>query len=205
MAVQPFGEELFRKEAWLRDARRGRRWFASGNANHAQDGDFRQGRARNEDAVGCGVEIRRSDLYAVVEQGEQVVGNDAFDGVTIAEAQAHPKAVELGPAEESFALGLKVVGEFPHKVDRADFGEWDLLVLTVGRQQIDRVSLSQAGGTEIAAQRGAIQKRNDNFLVGRGWGAMFQKDRTWSVKFAKRRNVCYVKRVSLSSCCFYWG
>ena len=78
-------------------------------------------------------------------------------------------------------------------------------MLAVGSQEIDGVRLAQACWTEISSQRGAIQKRNDNFLVGRGWGAMFQKFRTSSVKFAKRRDVCYVKRVSLSSCCFYWG
>ena len=57
--------------------------FAAGDADDAEDGEFAEGGAGDEDAVGGGVEIGRSDLDAVVENGEQVVGNDAFEGFAV--------------------------------------------------------------------------------------------------------------------------
>ena len=38
------------------------------------------------------------DLEAVVEQGEEVVGDHAFEGLAVDEAQADPEAVEFGAA-----------------------------------------------------------------------------------------------------------
>ena len=113
--------------------------FAAGDADDAEDGEFAEGGAGDEDAVGGGVEVGRGDVEAVVEEAEEVVGDDAFESVAVDEAEADPETVEFGAAEEGFALGLEVVGKFANEIDRADFGERDFFVLAIGREQVDGV------------------------------------------------------------------
>ena len=72
--------------------------FAARDADDAEYGDFTQGGARDEDAVGIGVEVGRGDLEAVVEKPKQVVGDNAFKGVAVEKAQPEPKAIEFGAA-----------------------------------------------------------------------------------------------------------
>ena len=115
-------------------------------------------------------------MEAVVEEPEEVVGDDAFEGVTVDEAEADPEAVELRAAEEGFALGFEVVGEFSDEVDGADFGERDFLVLAVGSQEIDGIGLAQARRVQIAAHGLLVGKDNDDLLVSRGWGSVFQRN-----------------------------
>ncbi len=81
-------------------------------------------------------------MEAVVEEAEEVVGDDAFEGVAVDEAEADPEAVELGAAEEGFALGFEVVGEFADEIDGADFGERDFFVFAVGGEQVDGVGFA---------------------------------------------------------------
>ena len=57
----------------MRDGGRGGR-FAAGDTDDAEDSDFAESGARDEDAVGIGVEVGRSDLDAVVDEREQMVG-----------------------------------------------------------------------------------------------------------------------------------
>ena len=52
--------------------------LTAGDADDTKDGDFAEGGAGNEDTVGIGVEIGRRDLNSVVEQTEQVIGDDAL-------------------------------------------------------------------------------------------------------------------------------
>ena len=122
---------------------RGDRGLATGDADYAEHGELREGGAGNEDAVGGGVEIGRSDLHSVVEQREQVVGDDAFQDVVIEEAETNPKAIEFGTAEEGFAFGLKVVGEFANEINGAHLGEGNLFVLAVRSEEIDGIGLSE--------------------------------------------------------------
>ena len=149
--------------------------FAAGDTNDAEDGDFAKGGARNEDAVGIGVEIGRGDLDAVVEKREKVIGDYAFERVAIQEAQAEPEAVELGTAEEGFALRFVIAFEVADEVDGPDFGEGQLLMFAIGSEQVERVELAEAAGVEVAAQGLAVKKSDDDLLVGRGWGAEFQE------------------------------
>lgn len=148
--------------------------FAAGDADDAEDGEFAEGGAGDEDAVGGGVEVGRGDVEAVVEQAEEVVGDDAFESVAVDEAEADPEAIEFGTAEEGFAFGFEIVGELADEIDGADFGERDFFVLAVGSEEVDGVGLAQTRGIEIAAHALAISKRDDDFLVRRGWGARFQ-------------------------------
>jgi len=60
--------------------------FAAGDADNAEDGEFRQGGTRDVDAVGIGIEIGRSEVQAVIEEGEQVVGNHALEDLAVLEA-----------------------------------------------------------------------------------------------------------------------
>src|SRR5438552_19072172 len=88
-------EELFGEEFGLGgDCCRGR--FSAGDADYAEDGEGRDGGARDEDAVGVGAKVRRSELDAVVEDAEKIVGDDAFEDFAVGVAEANPEAVELG-------------------------------------------------------------------------------------------------------------
>ena len=84
-------------------------------------------------------------MEAVVEEAEEVVGDDAFEGVAVDEAEADPEPVEFRAAQEGFALGFEVVGEFADEIDGADLGERDFFVLSVGGEQVDGVGLAQTG------------------------------------------------------------
>ena len=148
--------------------------FAAGDSDDAEDGELGDGRAWNEDAVGVGVEVGRSELDAVVEKQEQVVGNDAFEGFAVGVAEANPQAVELGAREEGFALGLEVTVEFANEIERADALERDLFVLAVRGEEVEWVDLAEAGRIEVAPQGFAVHERDDDFLVSRGWVANFQ-------------------------------
>ena len=85
-------------------------------------------------------------METVVEQAEEVVGDDAFEGVAVDEAEADPEAIEFGTAEEGFAFGFEIVGELADEIDGADFGERDFFVLAVGSEQVDGVGLTEARG-----------------------------------------------------------
>ena len=117
-------------------------------------------------------------MYAVVQQGEKIVGNNAFESVTIREAQAYPQAIELWAAQKSLAFGLKIVRKLPYKIDSADFSQWNLLVLAIGREDVDRVSLAESSWTEIATESLLVQQLDNDFLVRRGWGSGLQRIRT---------------------------
>jgi hypothetical protein len=117
--------------------------FAAGYTDNAEDGEFAEGGAGDEDTVGAGVQIGRGDVEAVVEEAEEVVGDDAFKGVAVDEAEADPEAVEFGATEEGFALGFEVVGELADEINGADFGERDLFVFTVRSEQVDGVGNAQ--------------------------------------------------------------
>jgi hypothetical protein len=188
--------------------------FAAGDADDAEYGEFGEGGAGDEDAVGGGVEVGWGDVEAVVEEAEEIVGDDSFEGVAVDEAEANPEAVEFGAAEEGFALGFEVVGEFADEVDGADFCQRDFFVFAVGGEEVDGVGLTQAGRVEIAAQALAVCKRDDDFLVRRGWGARFQILTEYLFGDSVRPKLNYLRNrwmyvmligICLSSHCFDWG
>jgi hypothetical protein len=174
--------------------------FAAGNADDAQHGQFGERGAGDKDAVGGGIQIRRRDLDAVVEHGEKIICNHAFKSFAVAVAQTDPKSVELRSAEEGLALGLEVIGKLSNKIDRAHLGEGNFLMLAVGCQQVYGAGLAKASGIQIAAQGLFVGKDNDDFLVSRGWGSVFQRNqfvRDWN-----GRNLRIIKMyVMLSAFC----
>jgi len=168
---------LFVKETRLRWCRSSG-GFAASDADDAEDGEFGESGARDEDAVCGGIEIGRGDLNAVVQEREQIVWDDAFDGFPVGVAQTNPKAVELGTTEESFALWLEIIREVANKIDGANPGEGKLLMLAVRGQQVDGIGLSETRGIQIAAKGLFVGKENDDLLVSRGWGAVFQRNQS---------------------------
>ena len=112
-------------------------------------------------------------MEAVVEQGEQVVGDDAFQGFVVIVAEADPEAVQFGPGKEGFAFGFEVVGEIADEIDGTDFGERELLVLAVRGEEVDGIGLAKAGRIQVAAYGLFVGQNDDDFLVGGGWGASF--------------------------------
>lgn len=119
------------------------------------------------------MQVGRGELDASVEHVEEVVGDDAFHHVVVAEAQADPEAVELGAAEEGFALGNELVGEFADEVDGFNSVEGEGAVLAVGGQEVNRLGAAERRGVEVAADRGVVEQEDDDFLVRRGSNAAF--------------------------------
>jgi hypothetical protein len=95
----------------------------------------------------------------------------------VGEAQTDPKAIEFGTAQEGLALGLKVFGEVPNKIDGAHLGEGDLLVLAIGSEEVDRIGLAKARGIQVAADGFPVGKHDHDLLVRRGWGPSLQRVR----------------------------
>ncbi len=118
--------------------------FAAGDTDDAEDGERRDGGAGNEDTVGVGGEVGRSELDTVVEEREQVVGDDAFEGFAVGVTETDPEAVELGTREEGFAFGLEVAVEFADEIERTDAVEGNLFVGAVRRKEIERIDLAEA-------------------------------------------------------------
>jgi hypothetical protein len=168
--------ELFVEKARLNCGGGSGGGFATGDADDAKHGQFRECGAGYKNAVGRRIQIGGSNLDAVVENGEKVIGDDAFDGLPVAVTQANPQSVEFGAAEEGLALRFKVIGEVSNEINRADLGERNLLVLAIWGEQIDRVGLAEARGIQISADRLLVGKDKDHFLVSRGWGSVFQRN-----------------------------
>jgi hypothetical protein len=65
--------------------------------------------------------------------------------------------------------------------------------------------LTESCRTEIAAEGCLVQEHDDDFLVRRGWGSVFQRIRT-CLGPNLRKALMYVmlSAISLSSHCFHW-
>jgi len=176
--------DLFCEELWLRWCCHG--GFSAGDADYAEDGEGRDGGARDEEAVGVGAEVRRSELDAVVEEAEKVIGDDAFEDFAVGVAEADPKAVEFRAGEEGFAFRLEVTIEFADEIEGADAVEGNLLVFAVGCEEIERVDLTEAGRVEVSPQGLAVHQRYNDLLMGRGWVTELQSYRFWRyLKFCR--------------------
>ncbi len=122
---------LFVEKARLRGGNRD--WFAARDAHDAEHGEFGDGWARNVDAIGVGIEVRRGEVQAVVEEGQQVVGDYALEGEVVAKANFYPQAVELWAVQEGGAFGSKVLLQIADEIDRADVCDRNCFVLAFWR------------------------------------------------------------------------
>ena len=139
--------------------------FAAGDADDAEDGEFAEGWAGDEDAVGTRVQVGWGDVEAVVEEAEEVVGDYAFEGVAVDEAEADPEAVELGAAEEGFALGFEIVGKFADEVDGFHVVEGEGAVLAIHGEQINGFGAAQGARVQVAAHGRPVQMQDDHLFV----------------------------------------
>src|SRR6266850_343873 len=69
------------------------------------------------------------DLHPVIEQGEQIVGDDSLQRFPVVVAKAHPQTVELWAAKKGLTFRLEIVGELANEVNRADFPQRNFNVL----------------------------------------------------------------------------
>ncbi len=82
-------------------------------------------------------------MHTTVKQGKQIVRYDTFYRVVIAELEAHPQALDLGPGKKNFSFGLELVGEFPDEVNAANVGEGNIAALALRGQEADRFFFAQ--------------------------------------------------------------
>ncbi len=192
--------KLFVKKARLACGGSGGGRFAASDPYHAEHSQLGQSRAGDENAVSGGIQIGRRNLDTVVEQGEQVIGDHSFDSFPVAVAQAHPQPIQLWTAEESFALRLEVIRELANEIDGTHPEERNLLMLAVRCEQVDGIGLAKPSGIQIAAQGLFVGEDNDDFLMSRGWGSVFQRNQF--VKDRDNRNLRIIKMyVMLSAFC----
>lgn len=139
-------------------------------------------------------------MDTVIEHREQVIWDHAFNGFAVAVAEADPKPIQLGAAQEGFALWFKVVRELAHKINRTDPGERNLLVFAIWSKKIDRIRIAEPRGIQIAADWLLVREDKDHFLVSRGWGSVFQRNQF--VKVRNGENLRIIKMyVMLSAFC----
>jgi len=73
-------------------------------------------------------------------------------------------------------------------------------MLSVGGKEINGIGLAKPGRIQIAAEGLLVDEDNDDLLVSRGWGAVFQRN-----QFAKdgaRRNLRIIKMYVMLSAFF---
>src|SRR5208283_3280874 len=164
----------------------------AGDADNAEDSQSREGGARDVDAIGIGIEIGRGEVQAVIEEGEQVVGDYALEDLVVLEAQLDPQAIEFGAAEEGLAFGLEVLLKIADKVNGADLGECDLLAFALRGEQLQQLGAGQARRIQITAKGLAVEEFNHHFFVGGGWGTRFQTEtiRFWHETIAELLRLC---------------
>ena len=104
------------------------------------------------------MKIRGCDLDAAVEQGKQIVGDNAFDAIIVTKFQAYPKSLQLWPGQKNFALRFKIVGELSHEINAADILDCNHAMLAFAGQQVERFNISHFSGIEVTAHRSSIEK-----------------------------------------------
>lgn len=138
-------KRLFLEKLGLGGGGGAREGDAASDADDAEDFDFGECGARDEDPERVAIEIGRREADAVVEQIEKVINNDALEDVLIAEAEADPEAVKLRTAEKGFALRLERLGELLDEIDGFDFGQRHGLKFAFAGEQFGCVRLTESG------------------------------------------------------------
>lgn len=165
---------------------------APGHADDAENLHFLERRPWDKDSQAVTVDIWRGQLHTGVEQVEEVVGDDAFHYVVVAEPDANPKPVELGTAQEQLALRLKGLEELAHEMDGLDLVEDHGLVFAVRGEQIELVGMPQGRGVQVALGGGAVEKQNHYLFESRGWRPAFQRLKAFMGRMLLYpRTLCY--------------
>ena len=105
-------------------------------------------------------------------------------------------------------MRLELVGKLAHKVNRTDFGDWELDMLAFRGEYINGIELAEARRIQVSAQGFPVGQHKNDFLVRRGWGFGFQNRQIPVCNIANLpigRMYVMLSTLFLSSCCFYWG
>ena len=148
------------------------------------------------------MQIGRSNLHSSIQQGEQIVGDDALYGVFVAKLQADPQPIQLRPGEKCFAFGLEIVGEFAHEINAANFLYRKSSLLSFGREQVECFRIAELAGVQVAALNLAIEESHDDFLVRRGWSSYFHGGGPAARALRVERNYVMLSGLLLSSVYF---
>src|SRR5580700_457271 len=150
--------ELFFEELRLRGRHSSRTSQPLRRAHHSQHFHLSQGRARHINARAIAVQIRRNELDAAIQNLQQLVHNDAFQGIAVAKGQPQPQAFQFWTAQEGFALREVSLIEVIHEVNRLNLVGGYSLMLAISRQQINSVGTRQFRRIHIAFMRGQVQQ-----------------------------------------------
>ena len=112
-------------------------------------------------------------MHTAVQQGKQIVGDNALNRVFVAELQPDPQSIQLRPGEKHFAFGFEIVGELAHKINTANFFQHKISLLPIRREQLEGLRIAKLGRVQVTAQYAAIEESHDDFLVRRGWSSYF--------------------------------
>ena len=144
-------------------------------------------------------------MHAAIQQGEQIIGDDAFNGVFVAELQADPQSIQLGPGEECLALGLEIVGEFAYKINTPNILHRKSPLLPIGCEQLKCLRIAELAGVQVPAQDAAIKESHDDFFVRRGWSSYFHGSGPAARPLRVERNYVMLSDLLLSSVYFSKG
>lgn len=159
--------------------------FAAGDADNAKNLDLGEGRAGDENPERVAIEVGGREADAVVEEIEEVVGDDAFEDIGVPETEADPEAVKLGAAEEGFAFGRKGFVEFLDEIDGLNLVERDGLKFAVAGEEFGGVAAAKAARIQIGEDARAADEKDDGLLVSRGWGRFSRQSDAFNTNCAR--------------------
>ena len=105
-------------------------------------------------------------MHAAIQKGKQIIGDDALNGVFVAELQPDPQSIQLRSGEKGFALGLEIISELAHEINTPNFFHCKIPLLPLGREQFKCLRIAELARVQVAAQDVAIEESHDDFLVG---------------------------------------
>jgi hypothetical protein len=95
-------------------------------------------------------------MQTVVEEGQQVVGDNALQRCVVAKSHFYPQTVQLGTIQKRFAFRSELFVQVPDKVDRPNLPYCHFLMLALGGQQIEGLRSRQPSRIQKAAQGALI-------------------------------------------------
>lgn len=140
---------------------------AFGGADDAEDFGVGDGGTGDEDAEAIAVKVGWGELDAAVKDVGEFVGGDAFEFIAITEGEFEPETFDFGAAEEGFALGQVGLVKVADEVDGLGGRNGNGVMLTIGGEEVESVSSSQASGADIALSYCGVEEEDHNLFVCR--------------------------------------
>jgi hypothetical protein len=147
------------------------------------------------------MQVRWSDLHSPVEQGKQIIGDNALDCFAVAKFQAHPQSIQLGPGKKRFALRLKIFTEIAHKINASHFSQDKIALFSIRSEQFYGFVFAEPTWIQVSPQVVAIEESHDNFLMRRRWSSHFHGTRLEGRALRVERKYVMLSVLWLSSVC----